>query len=412
VNVVIIGNSAAAAGCIEALHAAGANANITVITDEDKAVYGRPLISYYLWGKTKEQHMYYRGASFYEKNGATLVTGTRIAKIDAQAKKAIAADGREFAYDKLLIATGSSPARPPIEGLTDKNTHTFMTWKDADGIKAQLTHDTDVVIAGAGLIGLKAAESVLAHAKSVTVVELFERVLPTVLDNESAAILEKLLTEKGIRFCLKQSVAKIVGAEKVEKIVLSSGEELPCGLFILAAGVRPNTQIAKDAGVTVNRGIPVDEFSRTNLTDIYAAGDVTESKDHITHDKKIMALWPNAYLQGEAAGNHMAGVSEEPPKLIPMNAVTFFGYPIITAGIIGGEGQTGILKETGNGVKKLYFKDGYLQGMALFNAVERAGLYTAMIKDKIKIEDPYELLQEGFGLNWYEKSVRQQKLSQ
>jgi NAD(P)H-nitrite reductase large subunit len=409
-KVVIIGNSAAAAGCIEALNAAGAAADITVVTDESKAIYGRPLISYYLWGKTREQNMYYRDGGYYEKNGAKLVTDTRIEKIDVKAKKAVSADGTEFPYDKLLIATGSSPAFPPIEGVSRENTHTFMTWQDADRIKEKLTGETDVVIAGAGLIGLKAAESVSAAARSVKVVELAERVLPTVLDAVNAPILQDLLEKKGIEFYLSRSVKKVEGEGSVNKVVLSDGTELDCSLFILAAGVRPNTALAKDAGITVNRGIPVDAYSRTNIPDIYAAGDVTESTDHITKDKKIMALWPNAYLQGEAAGNHMAGKEAEPPQLIPMNAVTFFGYPIITAGIIGGEGAAVIAKKTADGVKNLYVKDNTLQGMALFNAVERAGIYTSLIKDKVKIGNPEDLVSDSFGLNWFDKDERQRKM--
>lgn len=179
-RVVIIGNFAAAAGCIEALINAKVDAKITVITDESKTIYGRPLISYYLCGKVKEQNMYYRRENYYEQNGAKLITGTHIERIDTQAKRAIATDGRVFPYDKLLIATGSSPARPPIEGMNSKNTHTFMSWQDADKIKEQLEPDTNAVIAGAGLIGLKVAESLIPHCKNVTVVELADRVLPTV----------------------------------------------------------------------------------------------------------------------------------------------------------------------------------------------------------------------------------------
>lgn len=208
---------------------------------------------------------------------------------------------------------------------------------------------------------------------------------------------------------LKQSVAKIAGEEKVEKIILADGNELHCSLFILAAGVRPNTQIAKDAGITVNRGIPVDEYSRTNIPGIYAAGDVTESTDFITNEKKIMALWPNAYLQGEVAGFHMGGI-EKPACLMPMNAVTFFGCPIVTAGIIGAKDSLLIQKTTGRSMKKLYLKDGILQGMALFNCAEHAGLYTSLMKDKTKIENPEDLLNENFGFNWYEKDVRLDKL--
>ncbi len=410
-KVVIIGNSAAAVGCIEGLRAAGSKAEITVISDENYPVYSRPLISYYLYGKVQKEKMGYRDADFYEKNAVTLIKGTKAEAIDTKAKT-VAAGGKKYPYDKLLIATGSVPFYPQIEGMNEKNTQTFLKRDDAEAIKALIKPETRVVIAGAGLIGLKAAEGLAPHCARITVIELANRVMPTILDEKAASYLQKALEEKGVEIILDDSITKVSGVDYVTGITTKSGREVPCDLFVLAVGVRPNVKLAQDIGVKTGRGIIVDETCRTNVENIYAAGDVTESRDAVSGEIKIMALWPNAYAQGETAGMHMTGSNCTCPPLFPMNAVTFFGYPVITAGILDANTSTVYEREDGNGFARLYIREHNLTGVALFgNAVDRAGLFTTLIREKTPIQSPEELLGPKFGLKWYDKATRMEKLA-
>ncbi len=401
---VIIGNSAAAVGCIEGLRKCDKNGSITVISDETHHVYSRPLISYYLAGKVKPGNMVYRKKDFYEKNNVTTLFGVKAVSIDPKKKTVALSDGGSVPYDKLLIATGSSPFVPPTQGLENQsNVFTFLKYDDALGIEKLLSPQSRVVVVGAGLIGLKAAEGLAPVTGSVHVVELAPRVLPMILDEQAAAPVQQRLEENGITFHLGLTVETVVGSDKVEKVVLKDGTELPCDVLVMGVGVRPNVAEAKAAGVDVNRGIIVDDAMRTNVKDIYAAGDVTEGTDIITGERKIMALWPNAYAQGRAAAYDMCGgKDEEFDGVFPMNAVGFFGLSIITAGVQGGDGVDVLTKQNAKtgAAKRFFVKDDKLVGMILVGDVDRAGIYTYLISEGIALSSlDKALTDDNFGLN-------------
>ena len=410
-KVLIIGNSAAAIGCIEGIRSHDLQTQITVLTDEKYMAYSRPLISYYLWGKAEKKNMHYREDDFYEKANVNLLTNQKAISIDTKKKQVVTDGGLTETYDKLLIATGASPFVPPVEGLAGKqNVFTFLKWDDAEDLKKVVGPEKNAVVVGAGLIGIKVAEGLLPHCKSVTIVELAERVLPMVLDEASSKIVAKIVEEKGIALELGNSAVKIEGGDSVEGVVLKDGKQLPCDILVMAVGVRPNTQIAKDANIDVNRGILVNEYCQTNVKDVYAAGDVTESFDSVAGDQKIMALWPNAYIQGESAGLHMSSAKLKEPTLFPMNSVTIFGYPIITAGIQPDDQCLVLEKEDEEGLARLIFKENKLVGMMLLGKVDRAGIFTSMIHDGTIIDQPESLLADRFGLNWFSKEVRKEKM--
>lgn len=195
-NYVIIGNGTAAAGCIEGIRSADSESKITVISAENRPVYCRPLISYYLEGKTTIEKMNYRPEDFYEKNGCEVVYGQEATSIDPAKKTVSLSGGAEIPYDKLCIATGSSPFVPPVEGLESvKNKFSFMTIDDALSLEHVLTPQSRVLIVGAGLIGLKCAEGICARAGSITVCDLADRVLSSILDTDGAAMVQKKLEE-------------------------------------------------------------------------------------------------------------------------------------------------------------------------------------------------------------------------
>ena len=399
---VIIGNSAAAVGCIEGLRKCDSEGTITVISDEKHHVYSRPLISYYLAGKVIPENMVYRKTDFYEKNRVETLFSKKATAIDPKKKTVTLDDGTAVPYDKLLIATGSSPFVPPTEGLAGQdNAFTFLKYDDALGIEKLLTKQSNVVIVGAGLIGLKAAEGIAPVAGTVHVVELAPRVLPMILDDAAAAPVQKRIEAQGVVFHLGMTVAQVVGEKHIEKVILKDGTELPCDILVMGVGVRPNVAEAKAAGVEVNRGILIDAHSRTNVQDIWAAGDVTESEDLISGERKIMALWPNAYAQGRAAAHDMCGSKEDFDGVFPMNAVGFFGLPIITAGLQGGEGTEVLVKDDPKKglMKRLIVKDDKLVGMILVGDVDRAGIYTYLMSEKIPLSSLEKgLTDDGFGL--------------
>ena len=225
-NYVIIGNSAAAVGCIEALRKCDPKGSITVISDEKHHVYSRPLISYYLAGKVTPENMVYRKTDFYEKMNVKTMLGAKATAIDPKAKTVSLDSGKPVSYDKLLIATGSSPFVPPISGLADQsNVFTFLKYDSALGIEKLVSKDARVVIVGAGLIGLKAAEGLAPVCASVTVVELAPRVLPMILDDQAAAPVQQRMEENGVTFHLGITAEEVKGDGTVQQVVLKDGTD-------------------------------------------------------------------------------------------------------------------------------------------------------------------------------------------
>ena len=395
----IIGNSAGAIGGVMGIRKEDQDGSITIISAEKHHTYSRPLISYWLEGKVSQEKMIYRDEDFYEKNACEVILGTRAERIDPEKNQVRLADGRVIAYEKLLVATGSVPFVPPIKGReTAKNTFTFTTMDDAAGVGEILDKNSKVVILGAGLIGLKAAEAVVGQCAGVTVVDLADRVLPSVLDAESAEIIKAHLMSRGMVLKLETSITEIGDME----VALSDGELLPYDIFILAVGTRPEMSLVEQAGGKVERGIVTDDHQQTSLKDIYAAGDCTQSYDSTSQTAKNMAILPNAYMQGEVAGQNMAGGSA-------VNSMGLLGLYMMTAGSYIGEATT---VKTDESYKKFYIKDGVLKGCIIIGNCCRGGIYTDMIREQIPLEtvDMQRLIKEP-GLMAFKPGERYAKLS-
>ncbi len=405
---VIIGNSAAAIGTIQGIRQIDKTGQIVVISDEKYHTYSRPLISYWLKGDVTEENMRYRDEDFYEKNDVDTLFETRVTKINSDKKTVTIKNGNEISYDKLMVATGSKPFVPPMEGLDKvKNKFTFMKLDDAKAVKETAAEGAKVLIVGAGLIGLKAAEALEHYGADMTVIDLADRILPSILDEEASAIMQKHIESKGVKFILGTSVKEF----SESSAVLTNGETVQFDMVILAGGVRPNTELIAEAGGKVNRGIVTDQKQAVHgLKDVYAAGDCTESLDITTGQQKILALLPNAFLQGEAAGQNMAGKETYYLNAMPMNAIGFFGLHIITAGSYDGEAYT--YTDGSENYKKLVTKDNELKGFILMGDVKRAGIYTYMIKWHMPIDEcDFELLKTKPQLMAFSRSYRNEKLA-
>ena len=405
-NYVIIGNSAAAVGCVEGIRSRDREGSVTMITDEPYHTYSRPLISYLLCGKTDEERMKYRSDSFYEDNRVTLLAGKRAVKIDAASKTVLLDSGEAVPYDKLLAATGSRPFVPPVKGLDQvENAFTFMTLDSARALEKALGPDKRVLILGAGLIGLKCAEGIADKAGSLTVVDLANHILPSILDSEGAALVQKHIEDHGISFILGDGVESFDG----NTAVLKSGKIVPFDVLAICVGVRPNTELISGAGGEVARGVCVSSACETTLPDIYAAGDCTESFDVSCGKNRILALLPNAYMQGECAGVNMAGGEKSYEHAIPMNAVGFFGYHVLTAGSYTGEVYS---SSAGNSLKKLFYEDDRLKGFLLIGDVARAGIYTNLIRSETPLSSiNFGLICEKPQLMAFSRAERKEMLS-
>lgn len=387
---VIIGNGTAAVGTIEGIRSMDKRGHITVVSEEMHGVYCRPLISYYLEGKTTLEKMNYRPEDFYEKNGCTVLYGKKAERVDAEASSVILSDGTSLNYDSLCVATGSSPFVPPFSGLdTVEKKFGFMTLDDALALEAALTPSSRVLIVGAGLIGLKCAEGIAERVQSITVCDLADRVLSSILDSECAALMQKELEAHDITLMLGDSVSAFNGNEATMK----SGAVVGFDVLVLAVGVRPNIAPVKACGAECNRGIVVNTRMQTTCPGIFAAGDCAEGYDASIGKNRVLAILPNAYMQGHTAGINMAGGNEEYLCAIPMNSIGFFGLHAMSAGSYEGE----LSEEHGEDfIKRLYVKDDRLIGFMLVgNCIERAGILTNLIREKVPLSGiDFEMLKK------------------
>ena len=411
---VIIGASAAGLAAAEAVRKYDAQGTVTVLTEEEYMPYSRPSISYYLKGKVKESNMTLRKSAFYKEKKIDVITSSKVTAIDTE-KKIVKAGRKNYPYDKLCLCTGSKPFVPPMDNVEGKaNALTFLDLKATKAVKTLANDKTRAVVIGAGLIGMKAAEGLVKICKSVDVVELAPRVLPSILDAKSAKQVKKHLENNGIRFHLENTVVKASSKGKqITAVTLKDGKKLPCDLLILAVGVRPQTELAEKAGLEVNRGIITDtETMQTSNPDIYAAGDCCVSTDMLDGSKKIIALWPNAVQQGNVAGAQMAGADVTVGGTYSVNAIDFFGLRICTCGLINAQGEqySDKIRQDGDVYKRLVFEGDKLVGYVLINSSVNAGMYTNLISNKISLDTIQGDIMDNPSIFMFDKDTRITKL--
>ena len=401
---VIVGNGVAAAGCIEGIRSVDPHTPIVILSQEPYPVYCRPLISYYLQGKTPKERMAYRGEDFYEKNQCQVRYGAVACRLDIEKREILLEDGSAQPYSQVCIATGSTPFVPPIAGLEQvQNRFSFFTWDDALGLEQAITPQSRVLILGAGLIGLKCAEGLWSKVAQITVCDLAPRILSSILDEECARVMQDCLEEHGIRFYLSDTVEEFQG----NQARMRSGEQVPFDILVTAIGVRPRTQLVQQAGGETDRGILVDLQMRTSLPGVYSAGDCTQGYEVVSGERKVLALWPNAYCQGHCAGVNMAGGEERFDKGIPMNSIGFFQVHAMTAGSCQEEGAQVYRESQGSNRKKLFLKDGVLVGMMLLGDLSRAGIYTSLIREKTPLDSiRFDILKKSPELSAFSLQTR------
>ncbi|MDD4840210.1 MAG: FAD-dependent oxidoreductase [Clostridia bacterium] len=397
---VIVGNSVAAVGAVEGIRKVDKTGEITIIGEESYSFYSRPLISYLLQGKTDEKKIHIKNEDFYCTHACSVILSKKVSIINKAEKSVTLDDGQLIWYDKLLVATGSTPFVPNMSGLEKVETKTcFYTLDDAHKLQSFIDKNSKVLIVGAGLIGLKCAEGIYNSVAKITVVDLANRILPNILDEEASNIVLNHLEGKGIDFRLSDSVKEF---EK-NSATLGSGEKLDFDVLVLAIGVRPVVSLVAEAEGKVERGIIVDEHMKTTLEDIYSAGDCTVSHDVSCGKDRVLALFPSAYLQGECAGQNMAGGDVVFKNDFPMNATGLLGLHIATAGSYEGE----CFIDNSEGYKKLYYADNVLKGFIIVGNTDKAGIYTSLIRDQKPLNQiDFELIQSKPSLLAFSRADR------
>lgn len=322
---VILGAGPAGVVAAETLRKADPDSQITLIGGEGEPPYSRMAIPYYLSGGIVEVGTYLRlGSNHYESLNIDFVQG-RASAIFAGRKQIRLEGGKEIDYGKLLLATGATPIWRPIEGLRSPGVHACWTLEDARNIIHLAERDQPVVLMGAGFIGSIILEALVKKGVNLTVVEREDRMVPRMMDETAGAMLKNWCETRGLRVLTATEITKVNNATNGLTVSVSSGEQLPAKLLVVATGVSPNIGYLASSGIKIDHGIEVDDHMATNVPDIYAAGDVAQAKNMSTGEYSVLAIQPTAVEHGRVAALNMAGRPTPYQGSLNMNVLDTIG---------------------------------------------------------------------------------------
>jgi nitrite reductase (NADH) large subunit len=390
-RLVVIGNGMAPGRALERLlESAPDRYDITIFNAEPRVNYDRIMLSPVLSGDKSFEQIIIHGDGWYIKHGITLYKGVAVTQIDRAAKIVTSAIGETIPYDKLIIATGSHPIIIPVPGSKLPG---VLTYRDLDDVEAMLfaaKSRGNAVVIGGGLLGLEAAAGLKEQGMDVTVVHLMPTLMERQLDAAAGHLLKRALEARGIRVLVKANTKAILGDKKVRAVRLEDGTELPADLVIMAVGIRPNSSLAAKAGLTVNRGIVVDETMRTSDSDIFALGECAEAYGisyGLVAPLYEMANVAAAQLAGDATAKFA------PPSTATKLKVT--GINLYSAGDFaeGKDREEIVLRDAARGTyRRLVLKDNRIVGAVMYGDTSDGPWFFDLLKRGADIAEMRETL--------------------
>ena len=331
-QIVIIGNSAAGVSALEAFRKQDQSATVTMIAEEEDRPYSKVLLPYYLRGKVPFENLFIRDANYYNQFNTRFVKGKVVRLLPEQ--RCIQLEcGTLIAYDKLLIATGSSPVRPAIPGLSGEGIHHLWTLADVGRLAPYFQTCKHVVVLGSGFVSLQGAFAARSRGLSVSVIELMPRIMPKALDDYGAELLASRMKNAGVDLRVATVTTEINHADGGKYILhFNNGSSLPADFIIVGTGVRPNVDFLEDTGIRIEAGIVVNEQMETTLPGVYAAGDVAQVPSFAGGKPVVHALWPTAIETGIVAGNCMASHTARYNGSLNMNVTQMFDITVASMG--------------------------------------------------------------------------------
>ena len=377
---VIVGNGMAAVRLVDELvtTALGRYA-IAVIGEEPRLAYNRVLLSSVLAGETASHDIELKPAAWWRDRGVTLKYGCRATEIDVGRRELKIEGDESIEFSRLVLATGSSPLRLNVPGAELNGVHTFRDSRDVDLLLSLAARKKPVVVIGGGLLGLEAAYGLAKAGTPVTLLHLMDRLMERQLDAAAADLLKSLVELKGIAVELNANTARIHGTSRVEGVELADGRRIEADAVVFAAGIRPNTKLAQEAGLTVNRGIVVDDVMQTSAPGIFALGECAE------HRGVCYGLVEPAYEQARVLARHLSGRNAAYQGSVVATNLKVSGVSVFSAGdFLGSDASEAILlSDIRRGTyKKLVIADGKLTGAVLVGDVGDALWYLELIRTR------------------------------
>jgi NAD(P)H-nitrite reductase large subunit len=412
-HILIIGNSAAGISAAENIRKKDKSSKVTIVSNEGYTGYNRCLIPYLLAGDIKEDKLIYRPKGFYSENNIELFLNKKAVRVDSKKSQVVLEDKVKVDYDILILANGSSPEFPEIKGIQKKGVFGFRTIADAKGMLELAPIAHTACILGGGLIGLKAAYGLKKRNLDVKVIVKSPRILSQVLDKESSQMFADRLAENGIEVVFGCDVSEIIGNGDVKATKLDSGKVIACPLVVVGKGVKPNIELIQESGIKYDEGILVNEYLQTNIPNIYAAGDITQTYDPIIEEAAVNALWPNAIEQGMIVGQNILGEKKPYPGSLGMNSVQFFGLPVISFGVANSskEGYEELVyrDKAKNVYKKITLKNNVIKGAIFVNKIENIGTLLKLARFKVDVSPiKDDLLRPDFNFS-FTKDLKYEK---
>ena len=386
-QLVIVGAGPAGVATAEATlaHAADGGWQVSLVAREPGLPYNRVALSDHLAGRTTPEELTLRGADWFARGGVELIAGDGIAAVDTTRKLATTEAGVRLPYDALVLATGSQPLLPPLDGLDLPGAFAFRTREDVRAILAAAASARRVAVIGGGLLGLEAARGLAERGLQVTVVHLVDRIMERQLDAAGARLLERALERLGIEVMLNRATTAILGDDRVEGLRFAWGDDLATDMVVVSAGIRPDIDLAVRTGVDVERAIIVDDAMRTNVPDVWAVGECVQ------HRGVIQGLWAPIREQAKVAGASVAGIPSAYRGAPPATRLKVADIELFCAGVHSpdapGDDEV-IAMDTRAGVyRKLVLRDDRLIGAILLGDTTLSGRLTSILRSEERVPD-------------------------
>jgi nitrite reductase (NADH) large subunit len=395
VKIVIIGAGPAGVTVAETVRNRDPQVELVVLSAEPYPPYSPPaMVDHFLTGSTMH---YWRGKDWPERLKVDYQSGTRVVRVDPKNHLVETSEGDALSYDKLVIAAGSQ-LYAPLEGIELPGVCNFKSLSAAEKLVSDVRSGgvKSALIVGAGFIGVEIALLLNALGVKVTLIEMLDQIMTAILDKQTGAVILKELESRGIEVRSNTKATAFIGQDHASGVELESGSTLQADILIAATGVRPNVDFLHESGIEFEWGIKVDEFLRTNIKDIYAAGDVVEAHDRLTGQPYVHAIFPNAVAQGTIVGLNLLDYEMVYEGADRMNSLKHLGLPIMAAGLKEGD-EVLRTKRNGN-LRTLYIKEHRLVGFQLVGDIGAAGVFRALMirgQDLRTMKD--KLLESTFG---------------
>ncbi|MDD4171858.1 MAG: FAD-dependent oxidoreductase [Syntrophomonas sp.] len=359
----IVGGGIAALSAAAAIRKRNRTGSISMLTEEAFKPYYRPALSDFLSTEIPDDKFYVYDDVWYEENQVEVRTSCRVSALDTAGKQVVLENGETVVYDKLILATGARSNIPPFPGADKKGVFALRNLADAQLLKEGIQTSKKAVVIGGGVLGLEAVEEMIAQGLEVAVVEFSPRIMPRQLDESSSLRLQDLMRDKGVKLYLGLGTEEILGDDRVTGVKLNNGQVLEGDLILLSTGVKPNVELAREAGLQVDRGIMVDSSMRTGASNVFAAGDAAQVGD------RLIGLWPVSLEMGRVAGANAAGDWLEYKEPILSTMLAAFDREIFSVGEVNLPVEECRITEVWDPVEKFYkksfVKDGVLVGVII-----------------------------------------------